>query len=188
MSGLGRDEATRALSCWHSRQSARRPSRTRGSRLKASKGKSRLHLLHVLLVGGSGIGSGIAPTTDATGKPFAYGARPGTIGIGPREGPSRGRTSQTVRSWPSRNASPMGPTWDRSSFPWAVLSGLLRFGPAFGNPGELTCLQPIWLCRKRRGWDSNPRSAHDSGFQDRCDRPLCHPSPDREKKIALRAC
>ena len=30
---------------------------------------------------------------------------------------------------------------------------------------------------QRRGWDSNPRSPRgDSGFQDRCNRPLCHPS------------
>jgi hypothetical protein len=32
---------------------------------------------------------------------------------------------------------------------------------------------------KRRGRDSNPRSpCRDSGFQDRCIRPLCHPSGD----------
>src|SRR3954471_21466848 len=34
------------------------------------------------------------------------------------------------------------------------------------------------LGSERRGWDSNPRSrkTRDSGFQDRCIRPLCHPS------------
>src|SRR5205807_762542 len=35
---------------------------------------------------------------------------------------------------------------------------------------------PVFF-QKRRGRDSNPRSSFpDVGFQDRCNRPLCHPS------------
>src|SRR4029450_2130550 len=41
----------------------------------------------------------------------------------------------------------------------------------------------------RRGWDSNPRSAcTDSGFQDRCDRPLCHPSAEGSRVRARSGC
>ena len=39
--------------------------------------------------------------------------------------------------------------------------------------GRLTCN------KERRGRDLNPRTPFDvAGFQDRCNRPLCHPSGD----------
>ena len=42
-----------------------------------------------------------------------------------------------------------------------------------------TCETP-----KRTGWDSNPRAAFTTaGFQDRCIRPLCHPSPPNGKNF-----
>ena len=64
------------------------------------------------------------------------------------------------RVTPGSRRSRTGPSWRRRRAGW-------RF------------LRPVrgW---ERRGWDSNPRSAcTDSGFQDRCDRPLCHPSGTR---------
>src|SRR4051794_2337792 len=38
----------------------------------------------------------------------------------------------------------------------------------------------FFMSAERKGWDSNPRrTCALSGFQDRCDRPLCHPSEQR---------
>jgi integrase len=49
---------------------------------------------------------------------------------------------------------------------------------AFAKNGRTDTLPlPSALFWERRGRDSNPRSGcPDSGFQDRCNRPLCHPS------------
>ena len=38
--------------------------------------------------------------------------------------------------------------------------------------------------KRRTGWDSNPRAAFTTaGFQDRCIRPLCHPSGQHDCQI-----
>ena len=83
------------------------------------------------------------------------------------------RERQMAEGWDS---NPIARRWRAS--PIDVGSDRLSSGAARSYP-----------CREgwRRGWDSNPRNARTlNGFQDRRNRPLCHPSGRAEIPAQLR--